>query len=254
MTAPKEAPQPLPPYVPYRTFLNFIASLKQGMPGRIDRTLMGNLSGAMQSQLFGALRYLNLIDEHDRPRDTFKRLVATEGAEQQEVLRGILKAVYTILFEADGFSLANATEGQFAEQFRKAGASGDTIRKCETFFLMAAKDADIPISPRITKATHTRNGPSKPRARTESQTGRSRNGATVGNDRPAQQPLIAPDPQSGDHTTRTVTLRGGETLTLSVNGNPFRLDRKDRAFVFGLIDSLDEYEETANKAEGETRP
>ena len=45
------APKLVPPYVPYRSFGNFIQSLKQGIPARIDRSVMSNMSGALQSQL-----------------------------------------------------------------------------------------------------------------------------------------------------------------------------------------------------------
>lgn len=52
----------LPPYLPYRTLRSFLDNMKVALPNRIDRSLMPTMSGAMQSQLIGALEYLRLID------------------------------------------------------------------------------------------------------------------------------------------------------------------------------------------------
>lgn len=244
MGTPKEQPKPLPPYVSYRTFLNFVASQRQGMPGRIDRTLMSNLSGAIQSQLFGTLRYLNLINQQDIPQTIFEKLAKAEGAEQQEVLREVLQSSYPFLFDTEGFNLANATPGQFEEQFRKAGASGDTIRKCTAFFLAAAKDAEIPISPRITSASRPRTTSARPN-RQNGDTSAKKNGEKTRQQRtPDQGPTQAPsDATSTGNTKRVLPLTGGETLTLSVTGNLFTLARRDRNFVFRLLDLIEEHEQ-----------
>ena len=42
---------PVPPYVAYKTLKNFVERYKQGLPSRIDRGLMGSMSGAAQSQV-----------------------------------------------------------------------------------------------------------------------------------------------------------------------------------------------------------
>lgn len=145
-TTPKVKPL-VPPYLSYKTFRAFIDSLRQGMPNRIDRSLMGTMSGAVQGGLTAALRYLYLIGDQGAPTEHLIQLVNSEGADHQRVLREILIAGYAFLF-ADGFDLTNATSLAFEERFREV-ASGDTVRKCEAFFLAAAQDADIPISRHI---------------------------------------------------------------------------------------------------------
>ncbi|NOT97033.1 MAG: DUF5343 domain-containing protein [Nitrospira sp.] len=138
----------LPPYVPYKTFRNFLEGLRVAMPSRIDRSIMGSLSGAIQSQLISALKYLKLIGPTDTPTDKLTRLVNSEGVEQQKVLRDILHAGYPFIFH-EGFELARATPRQIDEQFGNVGATGDTVRKCIAFFISISKDAGISMSPHI---------------------------------------------------------------------------------------------------------
>lgn len=138
----------LPPYVPYKTFKNFTEGLRVAMPARIDRSIMGSLSGAIQSQLMNALKYLKLIGPTDTPTDRLTLLVNSEGAEQQKVFRDILHVGYPFIFH-DGFELARATPRLLDEQFDKVGATGDTVRKCIAFFIAASKDAGISLSPHI---------------------------------------------------------------------------------------------------------
>ena len=140
----------LPPYVPYRTFTNFLDSLKRGIPQRIDRSLMGSTSGSLQRQIMQALEYLHLITNTGTPTEQLERLVHSDGPQKQEALKEVLESGYTFLFR-DGIQLDRATASQFRERFEKTGATGDTLRKCMAFFLTAAKAADIGLSPHIKK-------------------------------------------------------------------------------------------------------
>ena len=63
-----ERKNPIPPYVAYRTFRNFLVQLeKQGLPGRIDRSVLSHKSGTVQSQLLLALEFLGLIPVDEIP-------------------------------------------------------------------------------------------------------------------------------------------------------------------------------------------
>lgn len=139
--------QAVPPYVPYRTFHNFIDSLKQAIPSRIDRSVMPSMSGALQSQLTAGLRYLGLIGQTGQPSPALSQLVHSEGPERANILRSIVGKAYPFLF--DHFDLKTATPRMVEEQFAKAGASGGTIDKCVLFFLSAAKEAGIELSPHL---------------------------------------------------------------------------------------------------------
>lgn len=142
-----------PPYLTYSTFNTFIGGLRQAVPSHIDRSLMRSMSGASQSALLQALRYLKLIDASDRPTESLTRLATSEGPERQAQLGAVLREAYGFLFESD-FDLKSATATQFLSRFRQAGVSGDTVRKASSFFIAAARDAGVDLSPYITERKH----------------------------------------------------------------------------------------------------
>lgn len=151
----------IPPYVSFKTFYNFIEPFKLAMPSRIDRSLMKSHSGAQQNQLIGAFKSLGLMTDEGRPTDKLIRLVKSEGQERQKALKDILVGGYPFLFR-DGRDLTAATQRQLDDAFSACGISGDTIRKCVSFFIAAAKYAELPLSPYL-KTTRTRS--SSPRVK-----------------------------------------------------------------------------------------
>ena len=160
MADDKQERQPAPPYIAYKTFKNFLASLKIAIPSRIDRSVMTSYAGGVQAQITHVLRYFNLIDKDGHPTDKLAPLVHSEGAEHQKILREMAHAGYPMLFKPP-FDLEKATTAQLAEQFSKM-ATGETLRKCITFLLPLLKEAGINVSPHI-KGAPKRNGNSKPR-------------------------------------------------------------------------------------------
>ena len=48
--------------------------------------------------------------------------------------------------------------------------------------------------------------------------------------------------ENGTGTRKTITLRSGGQLSIAVSVDLFELSKPDRDFVFGLIDSLKEYD------------
>lgn len=147
----KEDPKSVPPYLPYKSFKNFLEGLRVAMPARIDRSIMGSMSGGGQSLLIAALKFLALTTAHDAPTEKLTRLVNSEGQEWQKVFKDILTSGYAFVFK-DGFDLMRSTPRHLDEQFETTGISGDTVRKCVAFFIAAAKDAGIQLSPHILKA------------------------------------------------------------------------------------------------------
>jgi len=142
-----ETPKLVPPYVPDRSVRNVIESLKQGIPARIDRSVLANMSGALQSQLTTTLRYLNLIKATGQPTETLTNLVNSEGPERIKAMQTMLLLSYSFLF--GNFDLKTATPRMVEEKFAEAGASGGTLDKCMLFFIAAAKDADLELSPHL---------------------------------------------------------------------------------------------------------
>lgn len=144
-TMPEQIVKQTPPYLPYKTFRNFIDGLRVGIPGRIDRSVIPSLSGVTQSMLIGALRYFNLTNSDGRPTELLGGLVSAEPVDRQRLLQNLLRTGYPFMFSGT-INLENATTKEVQEAFAGAGVSGDTVRKAVAFFLAAAQDADIPLS------------------------------------------------------------------------------------------------------------
>jgi len=140
-----------PPYVSYKTFINFLERLKaSGIPTRIDRSVVPTYSGAIQAHLFTTLKYLHLMSQHGIPTEKLTKLVASEGAERQKTFKDVLVTSYQFLFK-DGVDLQRITSDELQKLFDKEGVSGGTIRKAIGFFKEVAKDAGIELSPYIGK-------------------------------------------------------------------------------------------------------
>jgi hypothetical protein len=166
----REQVKPVPPYVSWRTFETFLQSLKQGVPSRVDRTLMPSLSGSVSSQVQHALRFLGLVEQDGTCTDKLTALVdALKKGEESEdyavALAGVLREAYGFLFANGGsaFDLERATQGALVEKFRSTGASGETVPKVVNFFLNAAKAAKVPLSPHISTGRPLRTGEQRPR-------------------------------------------------------------------------------------------
>lgn len=149
MDTEEKSAKAVPPYVAYKTLKNFLRTLSHALPSRIDKSVMRSQSGSGQTQLLHALKFLRLIDSSGTPSAKLPLLVKSEGAEYQKVLREILMVTYPFL-NTPGFDLKSATMHQLEEQFSTM-ASGDTVRKCIAFFIPAAKEAGIELSPYIEK-------------------------------------------------------------------------------------------------------
>lgn len=161
----------LPPYVSYRTFRNFLERMEDGIPSRIDRSVMGgSMAGATVTQLLTALKALHLIDHNGKPKDSLEQLVAASGGERRSILEGILRNAYPNVFQLD---LVRASTQEFREKFREFTAKEDVVNKCQAFFRQAAEDAGVELSPYIverTKATGHPRRRRKPKAESSQMT------------------------------------------------------------------------------------
>lgn len=216
----------IPPYVAYRAFENFLAELKaRGLPSRIDRSILSHKSGTVQSQLLLTFRYLDLLSEGGRPTEKLRGLLASEGSARKTLLREIMKSAYGVVFSSD-IDLRSATSTQLEELFQQTGASGETVRRCMSFFLAAARSAGIPFSTYLKPHRGKR-----PATRTSNGTA----------DRVVQ-------PNASGRTdaalaAKRLHLNSGGSLTLELSFDVFDLNQEDRQFVFDLIDRMNEYPE-----------
>jgi hypothetical protein len=145
----------IPPYVAYRTFMNFLNAIGPGLPSRIDRSVVSSLSGAVQGQLISALRYFNLIGLDGQLNQSLRALVAAEGLERQQLLKSMITDSYRFVFEGS-IDLERATMGELSELFAEQQITGETMRKAIGFFLAICRAAGIRLSTQLARVRRRR--------------------------------------------------------------------------------------------------
>jgi hypothetical protein len=156
-----------PPYATYSTFTNFINGLKEtGVPSRIDKSVLSKMSGSAQAALLSGLKWLVLIDSVGVPNPKLDALVNADATHYSEILAGVLRERYPFLTDGS-LNIAKASGAQVEQKFRDFGISGSTVTKCVAFFIAAAKEAKIALSPHVKapKATISNTGLKRQQAR-----------------------------------------------------------------------------------------
>ena len=224
-----------PPYISFNTFKTLLYWLeKEGVPLRIDRSFWKEkFSGANGSKLMGSLRFLGLLDG-DKPTKELEILVSSSlGDERSQIFVNILTKSYrNIPFE----ELARATPNMIKEWFRVYPVEGHTLRKATTFFINAAREAQIPISNSIIKMTKSRRINSQQQIK--SLNAASEEIATINKRTPAVNKLQ--DSETLRNST-TIPLSNGGTVVVDVAVNLFSLSEEDRSFVFSIVDLAKSY-------------
>src|SRR5438552_16595082 len=88
----------VPPYIAYKTFRNFTDGLKVTTPNRIDKSVMPSLSGANQSGLMIALKYLKLILDDGSTTSELTKLAKSQDSERKKILKDVLSSAYPFMF------------------------------------------------------------------------------------------------------------------------------------------------------------
>jgi|SRR5579872_2252140 len=213
-------------YCSFKTFLSVVDSLGQGVPKRIDRTMWRSYSGVVQSQIMMALRFFNLVDDEDRPTQALHRLVDAPHDKRPEQIGALLRYAYNDIVEHD---LTKTTPKMLDEMMENYHVNGDTKRKAVSFFLQAARFADLPMHPLLSGVI--RNSTSRPK--------RKKKGTFIGELSGRAEIQI---PSQAQPNTKRVRLSSGGTVTLAISADPFTLPAEDREFIFSLVDKLQEYE------------
>lgn len=138
----------IPPYVSYKTFKTFIDDMAtHNVPTRIDKSVLRRFNGSARAQLQTGLRFLDLVDAKDQPTDALRTLVAAHNSDLwPATLAAVLQDPYAVVMALD---LAHVTDGQLREAFKTFPGTEEVLSKSRAFFLRAAKDAGIKLSPRI---------------------------------------------------------------------------------------------------------
>jgi len=161
----------IPPYVPYRTFINFLDGLKLGVPSHIDKSVLASYSGAMQSWLKASLRVMKLIDAQGVPQTPLYDLAQAEGPVRKAQLKKLFEETYGPIRRM--VELETTTPAKLESALNQLGASGETVKKCVSFLTAMAKDAGVDLSPHLLKYTRA-TAPRRPNR--QNRTARPRNG------------------------------------------------------------------------------
>ena len=165
---------------------------------------------------------MGLIKENGDTEPVLKKLVSAKGDERKGVLREIIEEKY-----ADAFQLAhaNASIQQLQDLFRKYGVQAGTLERAVRFFLDACKYTGAKCSPLwvATKKTVRKT------ARKEDASGKDRSSERTRKEEPANA------------NVRTVSLKSGGTLSLSLSVDLMTLSREDRDWLFMIVDQLNAY-------------
>ncbi len=221
-----------PPYVSFSTFRTLREWLgDEGVPLRFDRSFWeSKFSGSTGTQLVAALRFLGLLDR-EQPQQGMERMAEATTAEWRFLLAELLHDSYTAVpFD----ELPRATPAMVRGWFRAYPVDGHTLRKAISFFVSAAKEADLPMSNgvrKMAKGRPARQPAPPPQDRVEAR----RTQATSTDPRPVAATPAASVP-GGSANQTVVSLESGGTVTLSVAVDLFQISESDRKFVLSLID------------------
>ena len=223
---------PVAAYIPFKSLNTATEVLEQGLPRKLDRSAFPTFSGSMKSWVISAFEFLGFIDEAGNVLPLLDRWVEEPDA-RKGIMREILTNRYTDLVS---LVTANGTSQQFHAEVQNLGVSGTTAQRASRFFIAASEYAGISLPPtwkqaRIAFKTNARN-----------KRGETQNGATVDPDF-----IDSDDEDDGEAnkhrgSRRTVDLRSGGAISLSVSVDLMDLSHEDRDFVFSMIDKLREYE------------
>jgi Family of unknown function (DUF5343) len=190
------------------------------------------------------LKLLGFVTDDGDPTDEFRDLQKVASDQYQERLASLLRVAYAdVLAHADP---AQDDLDRITDQFRFYDPASLRDRMV-TLFIGLAEYAGIISTARAREVTGRR-GAGRAKAATRTAPARSpapkpqpqSSGNGVASPAPAPAGVRTP---GGD--SRSLTLRSGGTVTLTVSLNVFDLSREDREFVWGLIDKMRKYEQEA---------
>lgn len=230
-TLESETVKRLAPYLPFKTFLNSLDTFNHGIPPKLDRGVWKSQAGLVQGLIMNTYRFFGLVDDQDNSTHELEELVK-KAETRPETLKTLILAQYGPII--DNHDLTKMTQKMLEDEFEKHfSLTGTTKQKAITFFLKAAKYADMALSPFL--INQIRNTVPKKR-----RNNRNRN---VQDDDSLEQSgggvFVIED---SNMSTHAIDLASGGKMTLAITANPFKLSATDREFVFAIIDKLQEYE------------
>jgi hypothetical protein len=214
--------QRAPVYIPFKTFQTAIETLEQGMPPILDRSVWPSFSGGLQSQTLGSFKFLGLIDNSGGVKPILEKLVKAKGDDRKTVLREIIQDKYV---EAIRLADQNASFQQLQDYFRTYNVKAGTLYRIVCFFLDACKYTGIKCSAHWAKA---KKAPIRLSKRDDTKDTKDKILP------PLQNELLKAN-------VKTVQLRSGGTLSLTLSVDLMALSKEDRDWLFELVDRLNTY-------------
>lgn len=198
------------PYLSFQTFWNFVGYLcKKPLPPVIDRSVMDSKSGTDQANLTAALKAFGLIRDDLSVEPLLQELAVADEDARKKLLARMVEQNYGAALQV---SEANGTEQMLSDSFKTAYKmeAADTRRKAVTFFLHAAREAGLPLSPYFPATRSGSNGTSTGTARRKSTLRKAKaNGVATPN-----PPSAAP---SGAGETKVIDFGDAGSVTIVVN-------------------------------------
>lgn len=153
-----------PPQVSFLRLKTTIRAFKNdGIPVQVDGASFDDIAPLLRAHLVAAMQFLGLLEDGGFPTAGLKALVVSYGTTTWHAqLETVLTSAYRGLFDA-GIPLTSPS--QFMEAFQATyGGTEDVLRKCRTFFLHAALEAGLELSPSLFSGIKPRIVQARPRA------------------------------------------------------------------------------------------
>ena len=168
-----------PAYVSFSAFVSFLdRRLSDGLPDKIDRSIMDTMSGGTQAHLLSSLKFLGLIDDDCQVTGNLRSLVHAkqQGEEGYHVaMKEVAASAYSVVL--GDLDIQRITPRQLHEKFRDAGAEGGTLTKAIRFYLSLLTECGVAypknfnqtMKSGVPRAKKTENLRSKPERQAEEQ-------------------------------------------------------------------------------------
>lgn len=244
-----------PPYVSFSTFRTLRDWLREeGIPIRFDRSFWeAKFSGSNGRQLISAMNFLGLLEGED-PTQILEEFVNATNDEWRRLLRALIIENYAIVpFD----ELDRATPSMIRQWFKAYPVDGHTLRKAISFFINAAKESRIPLSNSVTKMARSRyvsNPPPATAKRIDENISLVEHNQDTANVKinHIKNPSIKKD--NTDPNKTTINLESGGSVIFDMYIDLFSLSEKDRRFVLGIIDMVNNYRENELESNSDTLP
>lgn len=150
-----DQPNKVPIYVSYLTFSNMLDWLHEmgTVPSKFDRSLWGKkFGGSTGGQLVSGMKFLGLLNGEDTTPE-LDRLAMADRDERKSLMADLLRDAYGagIVDELPRMTVRMLNDG-----FASLGSTDATRRKAISFFINAAKAADLPLHSMLAKQARNR--------------------------------------------------------------------------------------------------